>query len=102
MGLTNLSGANLSLANLSDADLSYANLTSADLRRSYVVEANLNKANLIGAYLSGAIGLTDEQMTSAWSLEGATMPNGQKYEERLKSKGRGSERPAALRNPALR
>jgi len=30
------------------------------------------------------------------------MPNGQKYEERLKSKGRGSERPAALRNPALR
>ena len=97
MGLTNLSGANLSLANLSDADLS-----SADLRRSYVVEANLNKANLIGAYLSGAIGLTDEQMTSAWSLEGATMPNGQKYEERLKIKGRGSERSAALRNPALR
>ena len=97
MGLTNLSGANLSLANLSDADLS-----SADLRRSYVVEANLNKANLIGAYLSGAIGLTDEQMTSAWSLEGATMPNGQKYEERLKSKGRGSERSAAVRNPALR
>ena len=98
MGLTNLSGANLSLANLSDADLS-----SADLRRSYVVEANLNTANLSGAYLSGAIGLTDEQMTSAWSLEGATMlPNGQKYEERLKSKGRGSERPAALRNPALR
>ena len=83
-GLTNLSDANLSLANLSDADLS-----SADLRRSCVVEANLNKANLIGAYLIGAIGLTDEQMTSAWSLEGATMPNGQKYEERLKSKGRG-------------
>jgi hypothetical protein len=40
-------------------------------------------------YLSGAIGLTDEQMISAWSLEGATIPNGQKYEERLKSKGRG-------------
>jgi hypothetical protein len=36
--------------------------------------------NLSGANLSGAIGLTDEQMTSAWSLEGATMPNGQKYE----------------------
>jgi uncharacterized protein YjbI with pentapeptide repeats len=109
VGLTNLSGANLSLANLSDADLSYAillnaylgdahlgsanlsyaDLSSADLRRSYVAEANLNKANLIGAYLSGAIGLTDEQMTSARSLEGATMPNGQKYEERLKSKGRG-------------
>jgi hypothetical protein len=31
--------------------------------------------------------LTDEQIAAAESLDDATMPNGQKYEEWLKSKG---------------
>jgi uncharacterized protein YjbI with pentapeptide repeats len=60
-------------ADLSEADLSGANLSGADLR---------------SADLSFARGWTVEQLTTAHSLEGATMPNGQKYEDWLKSKGR--------------
>jgi hypothetical protein len=47
----------------------------------------LGSANLAGANLSSATGLTDAQIAAAESLEGATMPNGQKYEEWLKSRG---------------
>jgi hypothetical protein len=35
--------------------------------------------------------LTDEQIAAAYSLEGATMPNGQNYEDWLKSKGSGED-----------
>jgi uncharacterized protein YjbI with pentapeptide repeats len=65
-GLTNLSGADLSAANLSGADLSDANLLDAQ-------------------------GVTKEQLEQAYSLEGATMPDGQKYEDWLKSKGHGED-----------
>jgi hypothetical protein len=41
------------------------------------------------ANLSGADGWTEEQLAATESLEGATMPNGQKYEDWLKSKGSG-------------
>jgi uncharacterized protein YjbI with pentapeptide repeats len=68
---TNLSRTNLSGANLFEADLSYANLFGADL--SY--------ADLSGADLSQARVALD-QLEQAKSLEGATMPNGHKYEER--------------------
>jgi hypothetical protein len=45
-----------------------------------------------GADLSNAIGVTNEQLEEqAWSLEGATMPGGQKYEDWLKSKGHGED-----------
>jgi hypothetical protein len=57
-------GATLSWANLSDASLS-----GAILRR---------------AILSYAEGVTNEQLAEAESLEGATMPDGQKYEDWLK------------------
>jgi uncharacterized protein YjbI with pentapeptide repeats len=67
-----LSDVRLGGANLSKADLSYANLS----------EANLYSANLSGANLSGAT-VTEEQLQAAISLEGATMPDGQKYEDRL-------------------
>jgi hypothetical protein len=59
------SAANLSYANLNGADLSYANLSDAFLRGAAVTEA---------------------QLTNCESLEGATMPNGQKYEDWLKTK----------------
>src|SRR5215217_7679095 len=42
---------------------------------------------LIDGNLEGA-NVTDEQLEQAKSLEGATMPNSQKYEESLKSKDR--------------
>jgi uncharacterized protein YjbI with pentapeptide repeats len=66
-----LSNAHLSDANLSDANLSYANLRGTDL----------SDATLSGANLKGAFSWTEEQLSAAKSLQGATMPNGQKYEE---------------------
>jgi uncharacterized protein YjbI with pentapeptide repeats len=60
--------------NLSGTHLSFADLHDADLR----------KANLRGAQ-----SLTDEKIAAARSLEGATMPNGQKYEDWIKSKSGG-------------
>jgi uncharacterized protein YjbI with pentapeptide repeats/cell division protein FtsB len=105
-----LSGANLSGANLSEADLSFAYLIGADLSDAYLNFANLKNArlrnanlsgaalgnaNLSGANLSGAVlegaNVTDKQLDQARSLEGATMPNGQKYEDWLKSNGRESD-----------
>src|SRR5215210_6238810 len=77
---SNLSNADLSDANLSEADLSYDTLSSANLQG-----ANLSDANLTGANLSNAK-VSSEQLAETKSLEGATMPNGQKYEDWLKDK----------------
>jgi uncharacterized protein YjbI with pentapeptide repeats len=72
--------------NVRGANLSDANLQKADLRR-----AKLNGADLSGAHLSGARGITNEELEQqARSLEGATMPDGQKYEDWLKSKDSGN------------
>jgi len=51
----------LAAANLSGADLSAADLSAADLR---------------DAVLSGARRLTDKQLATATTLNGATMPDG--------------------------
>jgi uncharacterized protein YjbI with pentapeptide repeats len=68
---SNLSGADLRMANLSEANLNGANLSGASLR-----VANLSEANL-----SAAIGVTAQELERmAKSLEGATMPDGSKYE----------------------
>jgi uncharacterized protein YjbI with pentapeptide repeats len=92
----NLSNANLSNAKLSDAelsvaDLSDANLLGANLSNAYLWSANLGgvtlfDADLSDADLSGAYGLADEQIAAANTLAGATMPNGQKYEDWIKDK----------------
>jgi hypothetical protein len=55
-------------------------------------DADLREANLAVADLHRATGWTVEQLELAESLEGATMPNGQKYDEWLKSKGSGEDR----------
>jgi uncharacterized protein YjbI with pentapeptide repeats len=87
---TKLSGANLRSASLNSAapfgrgktDLIYAKLIDADL--SY---ADLRYARLMNANLRGARGITNEELErQAYTLEGATMPNGQKYEDWLKDK----------------
>jgi uncharacterized protein YjbI with pentapeptide repeats len=98
LGKADLSNANLSSADLWRAKLSGADLRSANLREADVSEAtlratdltaaNLSNANLRGADLNGAEGVTDDQLSETTSLEGATMPNGQKYEDWLKDKGR--------------
>ena len=80
-----LGGANLRGAGLSEASLSKADLGGADL-----VEADLGGADLGGADLRGA-DLTDaevnvelvRQVLDSCSLESATLPNGQKYEDWL-------------------
>src|SRR5918993_1396442 len=81
-----LIGADLRDANLFGADLRDANLISADLSRADLSEANLIGANLENANLSGAEGITNAELEQqAVSLVGADLPNGQKYEDWLKS-----------------
>jgi uncharacterized protein YjbI with pentapeptide repeats len=112
----NLRGATLSEATLSGtipfaplmypprgpADLSYADLRKANLRGADLYEARLGGANLRGAdlyearlggaNLRGARGITNEDLErQTYRLEGATMPNGQRYEVWLKSKSSGED-----------
>jgi uncharacterized protein YjbI with pentapeptide repeats len=82
----NLIGADLSDANLFSADLSDANLIGADLSRAALDNANLSNAVLDNANLGSAEGITNEELEQqADSLEGADMPNGQRYEDWLNS-----------------
>jgi uncharacterized protein YjbI with pentapeptide repeats len=77
---TRLDEANLQGADLSGAFLYRANLASADLTGAILTNADLRRADL-----SAAVGINTETLEQqASSLEGATMPNGQKYEEWLK------------------
>jgi uncharacterized protein YjbI with pentapeptide repeats len=73
---------------MNGADLNGASLRGADLRNVLLLGADMNKADL-----NGAIGITEEELErQAYSLEGATMPNGQKYEDWLKSTASGEGR----------
>jgi len=81
-----LSGAILSGMNLREANLSGANLRKAELNEADLSGAWLSGADLSDANLSSATGITEEQLDQVESLEGATMPNGQKYEDWLKDK----------------
>jgi uncharacterized protein YjbI with pentapeptide repeats len=84
---TDLRGTDLKGANLSEADLSEAALIKADLSGANLTFANLNDSDLTGALLDGAEGITNEELEQqAETLEGATMPNGQKYEDWIKSR----------------
>jgi uncharacterized protein YjbI with pentapeptide repeats len=48
-------------------------------------DSNLSDANLTSADLSNAEGITNKELQQqAASLKGATMPNGQKYEDWIK------------------
>ena len=78
LGGADLSGAFLISANLagsilSDADLEGANLRYADLSHASLIGADLRGANLGGAKV------TDEQLDTCESLQGATMPDGSKH-----------------------
>jgi uncharacterized protein YjbI with pentapeptide repeats len=82
-----LDGALLGGADLFHADLRRATLTNAKLLQAHLKEADLSDADLSGANLSGAdlsnAKVTKEQLKETESLEGATMPNGQKYKDWL-------------------
>ena len=78
---TDLSDAMLVNANFQQADLEGANLQRAFLDNSIFIRANLENANLTGtslAYvdLTDAIGLSEEQLGSAKTIECAIMPDG--------------------------
>jgi uncharacterized protein YjbI with pentapeptide repeats len=92
LGSANLKGANLSSAILSNAGLKGANLEGANLEKANLKDATLSETNLKEA------SVTEKQLDLARSLEGATMPNGQKYEDWLKSRGSGEE--AENNNPS--
>jgi hypothetical protein len=86
-----LENVDLTGADLKGADLSKAKLTAADLRGSMLGGVVLHGADLSRANLHNAKEWTENQLTSAKHLEGATMPNGQKYDDWLKSKSRGED-----------
>jgi uncharacterized protein YjbI with pentapeptide repeats len=75
-----LDRADLSASDLRDIDLQGSNLSFANLRNANLTGANLTGAKLVYADLSGAEltyarGWTREQLQSARSLNGATMPD---------------------------
>ena len=85
---TDLRGADMRGADLSDAEGSFE--SGARMIRTRLGGADLRGADLGGAVLTNAVltnaEVTEEQLREAGSLERATMPNGQKYEDWLKSK----------------
>jgi uncharacterized protein YjbI with pentapeptide repeats len=94
-----LGDATLIRANLREADLSNANLRETNLSDANLIRANLRGAELRDVNLSGARGWTEDQLSKANSLYGATMPDGQvlktlnnpngpTFEEWLKSQDR--------------
>jgi uncharacterized protein YjbI with pentapeptide repeats len=100
----NLTEANLREANLQAVDMTEANLYKANLQAvdmteaksnlyveapphaAYLFGAYMDEANLAGANLSGVESIFPPVlMELATSLEGAIMPNGQKYKDWLKT-----------------
>jgi uncharacterized protein YjbI with pentapeptide repeats len=74
--------ANLQGAPLQGVHLNGANLQEANLQGVFLLGAHLQDANLQDADLQGADGITNEELEQqARFLKGATMPDGQKYEE---------------------
>jgi hypothetical protein len=72
---------------LSEAYLLGGRLSGTNLQEAYLGATNLQYADLQGADLQGAKRITNEELEQqAWSLKGATMPNGQTYGEWLKDK----------------
>ena len=72
-----------------EGDPPIISLRGADLRQVFLYDAadNLSDADLSDAHLTDASGITNEELEQqAESLEGATMPDGQKYEDWLKDK----------------
>ena len=78
----NLAGADLRRANLSEGWLLFTDLSGADLENADLSGVHLHVADFRGADLRGAIGITGQELADyGCILEGATMPNGQKYED---------------------
>jgi uncharacterized protein YjbI with pentapeptide repeats len=92
LSFANLNGANLRGAILANANLDGALLSQAILKEAFLHhaslegallhEADLTRVHLPGANMTGARSITNEQLAKQTAfLKGATMPNGQQYEE---------------------
>ena len=85
-----LSNTDLDRAELNNVNMDNAELIDARLPRADLSGADLSGVDLSGAILAGASGVSCHQAgggkKGAESLDGATMPNGQKYEDWLKGK----------------
>jgi uncharacterized protein YjbI with pentapeptide repeats len=81
----------LSNTDLDRAELDNVQLDNAKLDNAKLTRTDLSGADLSGTDLSNAQGVTCQQTQGAKSLEDATMPNGQKYEDWLESKGCGED-----------
>jgi hypothetical protein len=79
LGGADLKGADLYGANLREANLHWADLISANLSRAYLGRADLSLADLTGADLRNVMELTVGQLDQAYSVEGATIPDGSKH-----------------------
>jgi uncharacterized protein YjbI with pentapeptide repeats len=71
-----LQKANLQRANLRETNLQGANLGEANLQGANLGEANLRGASLRGANLQGAVGLTQEQLDTAFGDSETKLPSG--------------------------
>jgi uncharacterized protein YjbI with pentapeptide repeats len=84
-----LSSTNLSNSNLNDAKLHNVSLKMAILQHDSLQRANLSDSDLSGADLSnsdlsnanlkGSVGITNKQLSQAFSLRGTIMPDGSKH-----------------------
>ncbi len=93
-----LQGAYLSFANWSGLDLSGADLEGARLRKVKLTETDLRNSNLKGTNVSV------ERLAKAKALKGAIMPDGRRYDGRLRLTGdlkAAKESDVALDNPAM-
>lgn len=77
-----LSDGTLHGVDLRGADLRSANLYQADLRGANLKNTKLENADLYEANLEGAT-ITDEQLAWTWTMRGATMPDGTRYDGRF-------------------
>ncbi|MCI0395302.1 MAG: pentapeptide repeat-containing protein [Chloroflexi bacterium] len=75
-----MAGVYLGEANLAQANLAWANLAWANLEFANLEGANLENANLDNAVLTRAT-VDPENLITARTLKGTTMPDGTKYED---------------------
>ncbi len=96
LSYANLENADLSLAELAEAELVETNLKGANLTETNFYYADLRGADLTGAKLEDALldmadledaVVTDEQLSQAYALVGAVMPDGSGYDGRFSLEG---------------
>lgn len=79
LGGASLVGADLNGADLRRADFSEADLSEADLTAARINAANFTNTNIGGTILTGALGLTQEQLDQAFGDSGTAVPERMRF-----------------------